>query len=148
MALVIADRVKETTITTGSSNLALLGPETSFQSFNSAIGVGNTTYYCVNNDSLNEWEVGIGTLTASTTLARTTIIASSNAGSTVIFSAGTKHVFCTQPAVTTAFTGGSTGQLQYNNAGVFSGTPAGVYALSGSLFTLSAQVATDTPLVC
>jgi hypothetical protein len=148
MALVIADRVKETTITTGLADFALLGPVTSFQSFNTGVAVGNTTYYCANNDTLNEWEVGIGTLTNSTTLARTTILSSSSGGTTkVYFSAGTKDVFCTQPAEISASAGGATGQLQYNSAGAFAGTPAALYSASGTLLSLTAQQNTDIPIV-
>ena len=80
MALVIADRVKETTTTTGTGTVTLAGAATGFQSF-SVIGNGNTTYYCIAGQVTSEWEVGIGTYTSSgTTLARTTILASSNSG--------------------------------------------------------------------
>ena len=96
MALVIADRVQETTSTTGTGTVTLLGAVSGFQSF-AAIGNGNSTYY--NISSSTEWEVGIGTYTSSgTTLSRTTVLASSNAGSLVNFSAGTKSVFVTYPA--------------------------------------------------
>ena len=96
MALVIKDRVKETTTTTGTGTYTLAGAEVGFQAF-SAIGDGNTTYYTVTDGG--DWEVGIGTYTASgTTLARTTILSSSNAGSAVSWSAGEKFVFVTQPS--------------------------------------------------
>ena len=98
MALVLADRVKETTTTTGTGTLTLAGAATGFQPF-SVIGDGNTTYYSISSPSGSEWEVGIGTYTSSgTTLARTTILASSNSGSAVNLSAGTKDVFVTYPA--------------------------------------------------
>jgi hypothetical protein len=98
MALVIADRVKETTTTTGTGTVTLLGASTGFQSF-AVIGNGNTTYYTIAGQGTSEWEVGVGTYTSSgTTLARTTILASSNSGSAVNFSAGTKDVFVTYPA--------------------------------------------------
>jgi len=98
MALVLADRVKETTTTTGTGTLTLAGAATGFQSF-SVIGNGNTTYYAISSSSGSEWEVGIGTYTSSgTTLARTTILASSNAGSAVDLSAGVKDVFVTYPS--------------------------------------------------
>jgi hypothetical protein len=98
MAFVLADRVKETTTTTGTGTVTLLGASTGFQSF-SAIGNTNTTYYTIAGQTGSEWEVGIGTYTSSgTTLARTTVIASSNAGALVNFSAGTKDVFVTYPA--------------------------------------------------
>jgi hypothetical protein len=95
MALVVKDRVRETSTTTGTGTLTLAGAVTGFQTFSSAIGNTNTTYYTIVNGS--EWEVGIGTVGAGT-LARTTVLASSNAGSAVTFSAGTKDVFCAYPA--------------------------------------------------
>ena len=98
MALVLGDRIKETTTTTGTGTVTLLGASTGFQSF-AAVGNANTTYYTIAGQGTTEWEVGIGTYTASgTTLARTTVLSSSNAGSLVNFSAGTKDVFVTYPA--------------------------------------------------
>jgi hypothetical protein len=98
MALILADRVKETTTTTGTGTITLAGAVTGYQSF-SAVGNGNTTYYTIAGQGTSEWEVGIGTYTSSgTTLSRTTVLASSNAGSLVSFSAGTKDVFVTYPA--------------------------------------------------
>jgi hypothetical protein len=95
MALVVKDRVQETSTTTGTGSLTLLGAVTGFQTFSSAIGNTNTTYYTIQNGS--EWEVGIGTVSAGA-LSRDTVLESSNAGSLVNFSAGTKFVFCTYPA--------------------------------------------------
>jgi hypothetical protein len=96
MALVLKDRVKETSTTTGTGTFTLLGAAAGFQSF-SVIGDGNTTYYTI--DGGTEWEVGIGTYTSSgTTLSRDTILESSNGGTAVNFSAGTKNVFVTYPA--------------------------------------------------
>jgi len=98
MALVVKDRVKEQTSTTGTSTLTLGGTTTGFQTF-SVIGDGSTTYYAIVHQSLDEWEVGLGTYTASgTTLSRDTILDSSNSGSAVNFSAGTKDVFITYPS--------------------------------------------------
>ena len=95
MALVVRDRVQETTTTTGTGTITLAGAVAGFQSF-SVIGNGNTTYYCVTSGS--SWEVGIGTYTlAGTTLARTTILASSAGGSAITL-AGTSNVFCVYPA--------------------------------------------------
>ena len=98
MALVLNDRVKETSTTTGTGDFTLAGAVTDFESFNSGIGTGNTTYYAIVNPSQNEWEVGLGTLSASTTLQRTTIISSSNSDAAVTFTSGSKDVFCTLPA--------------------------------------------------
>ena len=107
MAFVLADRVKETTTTTGTGTVTLLGASTGYQSF-SAIGNGNTTYYTIAGQTSSEWEVGIGTYTSSgTTLSRTTVLSSSNSGSLVNFSAGTKDVFVTQPSSRTVYVGAS-----------------------------------------
>lgn len=98
MAFVLADRVKETTTTTGTGTITLAGAVSGFQSF-SAIGNGNQTFYTISEQSGTAWEVGIGTYTSSgTTLSRDTILASSNSGSAVNFGAGTKDVFVTYPA--------------------------------------------------
>ena len=98
MALILKDRVKETTTTTGTGTVTLAGAVTGYQSF-SAVGNGNETYYCIAGQGTSEWEVGIGVYTSSgTTLSRATVLASSNSGSLVTFSAGTKDVFCTFPA--------------------------------------------------
>ena len=106
MALVLADRVKETSTTTGTGTVTLAGAVTGFQSF-AVIGDGNTTYYTIAEQGGNDWEVGIGTYTSSgTTLSRDTILASSNSGNAVDFAAGTKDVFVTYPAERTATGGG------------------------------------------
>jgi len=99
MALVLADRVRDSTTTTGTGSVTLSGTAvTGFQNF-SVIGNGNTTYYTIAGQGTAEYEVGIGTYTtAGPTLARTTILASSNANALVNFSAGTKDVFVTYPA--------------------------------------------------
>jgi hypothetical protein len=98
MALVVKDRVRETTTTTGTGTITLGGAATGFQSF-SVIGNANTTFYTIQLANTNEWEVGVGTYTSSgTTLSRDTILESSNSGSAVNFSAGTKDVFVTYPA--------------------------------------------------
>lgn len=115
MAFVLADRVKETTTTTGTGTVTLAGASTGFQSF-SVIGNANTTYYTIAGQGTAEWEVGIGTYTSSgTTLARTTVISSSNSGSLVSFSAGTKDVFVTYPAEYSAnAVGGGIGAVLLN----------------------------------
>ena len=103
MALIVKDRVKESTSTTGTGTLTLGGAATGFQSF-SVIGDGSTTYYAI-TDGTN-WEVGVGTYTASgTTLSRDTILESSNSGSAVNWGAGSKDVFVTYPAEKSVDTG-------------------------------------------
>jgi hypothetical protein len=98
MALVLADRVRETSATTGTGTLTLAGAVYGYQSF-AAIGNGNATYYTIYDQTSGAWEVGIGTYTASgTTLSRTTVLSSSNAGSLVPFGSGTKDVFVTYPS--------------------------------------------------
>lgn len=91
MAFISADRVKETTETTGTGAITLAGASAGYRSFASVMSAADTCHYCIVGN--NEWEVGLGTY--DTTLARTTVIASSNAGSAVNFSAGTKDVFIT-----------------------------------------------------
>ena len=100
MALVINDRVKETSTTTGTGTFDLAGAETGYESFVAGVGTTNTTYYAIELNSAGEWEVGIGTVTdaGTDTLSRETIITSSNGDAAVNFSAGTKNVFCTLPA--------------------------------------------------
>jgi surfactin synthase thioesterase subunit len=96
MALVVNDRVKETSTTTGTGTFTLAGAVLGFETFSTAIGNTNTTYYSIVNEN-GEFEVGLGTVGAGT-LARTTILSSSNSDAAVNFSAGTKDVFCTLPA--------------------------------------------------
>ncbi len=99
MALVINDRVKETTTTTGTGAVSLGGATTGFENFAAGVGNSNTTYYVISHQTASEWEVGLGTLDGdSSDLTRTTVISSSNSDSAVDFAAGTKDVFCTIPA--------------------------------------------------
>lgn len=122
MALVLKDRVKETTTTTGTGTLTLGGAVTGYQSFSSAIGNTNTTYYAIYLDGGSEWEVGIGTVSAGA-LSRDTILASSNSGSAVNFSAGQKTVWCDYPAGKAVYTdaSGSVSQSIVNISGVTGG---------------------------
>jgi hypothetical protein len=99
MALVLADRVRETTTTTGTGSVTLGGAYTGFQTFLAGIGNNNSTYYTIANVTTGEYEVGIGTYTtASNLLSRTTVLTSSNSNALVNFAAGSKDVFVTQPA--------------------------------------------------
>jgi len=99
MALVINNRVRETTSTTGTGAVTLGGAVGGFQTFAAGIGNSNTTYYAISINTESEWEVGLGTLNSdSSTLTRTTVLESSNSDSAVDFSAGSKEVFCTLPS--------------------------------------------------
>lgn len=98
MALVLRDRVKETSTTAGTGTITLAGAAIGFQSF-AAIGNGNSTYYVISDPATGDWEVGIGTYTSSgTTLSRTTVLSSSNAGSLVSFTSNIKDVFVSYPS--------------------------------------------------
>ena len=104
MALVINDRVKETSTTTGTGAMALGSAVTGFETFAAGIGNSNTTYYAIFNTGTTEWEVGYGTLDGSSAnLTRTTVLSSSNSDSAVDFASGTKDVFCTMPASKTVY---------------------------------------------
>jgi mucin-19 len=98
MALVVADRVQETSVTSGTGTLTLAGALAGYQTFSTAIGNGNTTFYTIYDANLYDWEVGIGTVGAGT-LARTTVL-SNSAGTTspISFASNSKFVFCTYPA--------------------------------------------------
>ena len=100
MAFVLADRVRDTTNTTGTGAVTLSGTAPiGYQTFGAAIGGGNSTYYCIAGQNTTQWEVGIGTYTSfGTSLSRDTVLASSNSGSLVTFSSGDKDVFVTYPA--------------------------------------------------
>jgi hypothetical protein len=98
MALVLKDRVRESTATTGTGTLSLDGAVQGFQGF-SVIGNGNTTYYAIVDVTTGAWEVGVGTYTSSgQTLSRDTVLESSSGGTKINFGAGPKDVFCTYPA--------------------------------------------------
>ena len=138
MALVLQDRVKETSTTASTGTFTLAGASTGFQSF-AAVGNGNTTYYAIVSQTLTEWEVGIGTYTLSgTTLSRDTVLASSNAGSLVNFSAGTKDVFVTYPSEKSV-------NLDASGNATALGTPASFVGtnITGTAASLTAGAVTD-----
>ena len=144
MAFVLADRVKETTTSTGTTAVTLLGAATGYQSF-SAIGNANVTYYTIAGQTGSEWEVGIGTYTLSTTsLSRDTVLASSNSGSLVVFSAGTKDVFVTYPAKRAVI--GGEGYIE-NAATVSTSSTVntGNNAISGGPVTISSGAVVTVP---
>ena len=105
MALVLKDRVKSNTTTTGTGTIVLGGAALGYQSF-AVIGDANSTYYTIADSTTGDWEVGIGTYySANTSLTRDTVLSSSNSSALVSFAAGAKDVFVTQPAEMTAIGG-------------------------------------------
>ena len=105
MALVINDRVKETSTTSGTGNITLAGVPSGQGNvtFSSGIGVGNTTYYCIFQQGSSSFEIGLGTLSGSTTLERTTVINNSSGNTSKISFSGTLDVFVTMPAAKTVY---------------------------------------------
>ena len=100
MAYKVADRVKETTVVTGTGPVTLLGAVSGYRTFASQLSIGDTCAYAIVNATASEWEVGIGTYSAANTLTRTTVHASTNSNAVVNFSAGTKDVFLSPTAET------------------------------------------------
>jgi hypothetical protein len=124
MTLVLKDRVKEQTTTTGTGTVTLGGAVSGFESF-SAVGNGNTTYYAIVHQTADEWEVGLGTYTAAgTLLSRDTILESTNSDAAVNFSAGTKDVFVTYPSDKAIYADGS------GNVGIGTSSPASELTVS------------------
>jgi len=124
MALVLKDRVKETSTTAGTGTLTLVGAVAGFQSF-AAVGNGNTTYYAIADSITGDWEVGIGTYTSSgTTLSRTTVLSSSNGGSLVNFAANAKDVFVTYPSSRSAYQNEAGSQVVQTAFGAITATSA------------------------
>jgi hypothetical protein len=138
MAFVIADRVKETTTTTGTGTITLAGAVTNFETFTANLSNSDTTYYAIVDSTNNAFEVGLGTFTSSgTTLARSTVIASSNSNSAVNFGAGTKEVFITIPASKMVVEDGS------NNVAIGGTVTATAFSGSGASLT-GVDVVNDT----
>jgi len=143
MALVLADRVKETTTTAGTGTVTLAGAVTGFQSF-AVVGDGNTTYYTIAGQGTSEWEVGIGTYTSSgTTLARTTVLSNSSGTqpSALNFSAGIKDVFVTYPAGKSVNldASGNVSALGTINSGIWGATTIAVASGGTGATTLTAN---------
>lgn len=148
MALVVKDRVRETSTSTGTGPVALNGAVQAFQDF-TVIGDGNTTYYTIVDAQTGDWEVGIGTYTlATTTLSRDTVLESSNAGSLVNFAANVKDVFVTYPAERSVYTEGSaivpatTSRLGFSN--ITQGDAFSVLGVAGNTTADVASISTST----
>ena len=158
MALVVADRVKETSTTAGTGTLTLAGASIGFRSF-ADIGNGNTTYYSIVDSTAGTWEVGIGTYTSSgTTLSRDTVLSNSSGTTAKIsFAANSKDVFSTYPAskavyedsVNTAYAEqvASSNGIVLNKltvATTFS-IPSGYSAMSAGPITINSGVSVTVP---
>jgi len=144
MPLVLKDRVKESSTTTGTGTLTLGGAASGFQSF-AVIGNGNTTYYAIVDSASGAFEVGIGVYTSSgTTLSRDTVLESSNAGALVNFAAGSKDVFVTYPAERAVV--GGMGYIENAATITVSSTiNAGNNAISGGPVTIASGVSVTVP---
>ena len=131
MALILKDRVKETTSTTGTGAISLGGAVANFQAFSAVLSDTDTTYYAIIDVTNSDYEVGLGTYSSGgNTLARTTILESSNGGSAVNFGAGSKNVFIAYPAEKSVYLDDSN-QLVINSTAVTS-TPAELNLVDGS----------------
>ena len=138
MALILGDRVKETSTTTGSSDYTLGGAETGFRTFSTVIGNTNTTYYCCTDGV--DFEVGVGTYASSgNTLSRTAILESSNSNSAVVWTSGTRTIFCTQPAEKAVFLDAS-GNMPITNNATIGGTLTVTGVLTGSELDISGDI--------
>ena len=141
MALILGDRVKETSTTTGSSDYTLGGAETGFRTFSTVIGNTNTTYYCCTDGV--DFEVGVGTYASSgNTLSRTAILESSNSNSAVVWTSGTRTIFCTQPAEKAVFLDAS-GNMPITNNATIGGTLTVTGVLTGSELDISGNIDVD-----
>jgi hypothetical protein len=102
MAFITADRVKDTSTTTGTGNITVSGSAPfGYRTFSTVLSVADTFYYAIQGQSTAEWEIGVGTYASTNQFARTTVLASSAGGSAVSFSSGTKNVFITLAATRT-----------------------------------------------
>lgn len=147
MALVVKDRVKEVTTTTGTADLTLGGAVYGFQSF-AIIGNGNTTYYAIYDSATGDWEVGIGTYTtAGPTLTRTTVFESSNSGSKVVFGAGTKDVFVTYPAERAVYLDAAGSAVTLLDIGTLGVSTANITTANITAGTISTTPTNNTDIV-
>ena len=146
MALILKDRVKESSSSSGTGNITLGGAIPGYQTFNAAIATGSTVYYTIHNLTAgddDEWEVGLGTFTSPTTLARTTVLSSSAGAPTKTnFTAGASglEVFITQPAEEAVYLNQATGLVEIggNGTNTVSFTNINTTNLTASTVTLTA----------
>lgn len=157
MALILKDRVKETSSSSGTGSITLGGAFPGYQTFNAVIATGSTVYYTIHNLAAGfdtEWEVGLGTFTSPATLARTTVLSSSNSGSATNFTAGTNglEVFITQPAEEAVYLNNATGKVEVGGNGTNTVTftninttnlTANTVTLTAGTITTNAANATD-----
>lgn len=115
MSLVLFDRVKETTTTTGTGSLTLGGASSGFTRFGDVLTVLDTFFYCIEDPNTGDWEIGLGTYSGTNTLARTSILRSSNANAAVSFASGTKNVFIVDPATSSATKANKRALLGFND---------------------------------
>jgi len=130
MAFITADRVKDTSTTTGTGNITVSGSAPfGYRTFSTVMSVGDTFYYAIQGQSTAEWEIGVGTYASTNQFARTTVLASSASGSAVSFSSGTKNVFITLAAARTLQLGPSdgptAGSVPYGTGSTLAYTAAG-----------------------
>jgi hypothetical protein len=123
MALILKDRVRESSTSSGTGSITLGGAFTGYQTFDAVIATGSTVYYTIHNLTAgddDEWEVGLGTFTSPATLARTTVLSSSAGGTTKVnFTAGASglDVFITQPAEEAVYLNQATGLVEIGGNG-------------------------------
>ena len=147
MALVLKDRVKETSTTAGTGTITLAGAVAGFQSF-SAVGNGNSTYYAIVDPATGAWEVGIGTYTSSgTTLSRTTVLSSSNSGSLVSFAANSKDVFVTYPSERAVWLDSAGNVLVQYEFNTINATTANITTANLTSGTISTTPTSNTDIV-
>ena len=147
MALALKDRVKETTTTTGTGTVTLAGAASGFQSF-AAVGDGNQTFYAIVDSASGDWEVGVGTYTSSgTTLSRTTVVSSSNAGSLVNFGAGSKDVFVTYPSSRSVYLDAAGSAVTTLDIGTLGTSTANITTANITAGTVSTPPASGNDLV-
>ena len=130
MAFVTADRVKDTSTTTGTGNFTVSGTSpTGYRTFSAVLSAADTFYYCIQGQTTAEWEVGLGTYSSANVFARTTILSSSNSNLVVSFQAGVKNVFITLAADKTLQIGPSStpvaGSVPYGTGATLAYTAAG-----------------------